>query len=163
MSIRHAIEQTLKDAPTRTVRELREAIGALGLTAERLAPLVQQPQQLPYGRTTLYSGERVEAVLIHLPPGSATFIHDHGCSVGCAKVLEGTVTNRLFRLDEAGYPCCAAEAEVRAGELLLAPRGQIHQLANGGRERAVSFHLYAPRLSGTQRYYAYEEALDYVI
>ncbi|UUZ89764.1 hypothetical protein LJK87_27275 [Paenibacillus sp. P25] len=69
----------------------------------------------PYGRTSLYLADGLEAVLIHLPAGAETYIHDHGASFGCAQVLEGRMINRMFRLDDYGYPEYTGESEVKQG------------------------------------------------
>ncbi|MCZ8517417.1 cysteine dioxygenase family protein [Paenibacillus filicis] len=163
MNLCDAVGQTLSGLRTYSPAELMERIRKLRITAEVAAPWVAEPQRLPYGRTSLYLEEGVEAVLIHLPGGAATHIHDHGASIGCARVLEGRMLNRIFRLDGYGYPEEAGEYEVREGEFLIAPRGQIHQMVNPSMKRMISFHLYAPRMSASRKYVPYEQALDYVI
>lgn len=163
MELRDALEQALREAYVFSPADLQAMIRRLDLTPERVAPWVAEPQRLPYGRTSLYLADGLEAVLIHLPAGAETYIHDHGASFGCAQVLEGRMINRMFRLDDYGYPEYTGESEVKQGEFFMAPRHQIHQMANPGETRMISFHLYAPKMSGTRRYVPYEQALDYVI
>ncbi|WP_163859093.1 cysteine dioxygenase [Paenibacillus elgii] len=158
------IERILSALPLHSTspKQLQAIMRGMDLSLEALSPYIAEPESLPYGRTSLYRTAAAEAVLIHLPPGTETYIHDHGTSVGCARLLEGTLTNRMFRLDGYGYPCLSGEVEIEEGSHYYAPKNQIHQLRNSGPQRAVAFHLYAPAPAG-KSYFPYEQVLDYVI
>jgi cysteine dioxygenase len=163
MDWKESIERALQDAYRPSQQQLQAVIESLELSIDKVSEYIADPGSLPYGRTSLFRSKETEAVLIHLPYGQETYIHDHGFSIGCAKVLEGVLTNRIYRLDAYGYPVFAAETISMTGSLFSAPMRQIHQLRSIGPGRAVSFHLYAPALSGVRNYYPYEQALDFVI
>lgn len=163
MKLLESIEQAFQHIDHTTLHELRGKIVSLGLTAELAAPWIEEPRLLPYGRKVVYQTEDVEVIVVHLPAGTETFIHDHGASIGCAYVLEGQLTNRVYRLSREGYAYEAGASVVEPGQFLYAPQGQIHQMCNTGPRRMVSFHVYAPKLSGSKSFYTYEQVLDYVI
>jgi cysteine dioxygenase len=143
--------------------EIRALIQSLELTPELVAPYAASPGEELYGRAVLYQNEEVDVILIHLPPGGETYIHDHGESSGCAMVIEGAVKNAIFRLDSYGYPHLQAEYPIEREHFLYAPKWQIHQLRNPHAERSLSIHVYAPSMRGNKRYLPYEEVLDFVI
>jgi cysteine dioxygenase len=163
MKLLETIEQAFHNVKDPSPHELRARIAELELTVEKIAEYISQPSHLPYGRRLLFQSDAVEAILIHLPAGSQTFIHDHGASVGCARILEGQMTNIVYNLDREGYAYELGRSTVNPYGFVQAPYGQIHQMSNEGRERMVSFHVYAPRMTGMKRYFTYEQVLDYVI
>jgi cysteine dioxygenase len=146
-----------------SIQQLQWLVRKLTMEPELIKPYVSEPVQLAYGRNVLYHSQHLEAIVIHLPPGAETAIHDHGCSVGCAVVIEGTMQNTVYQLDSYRYPVEVYQKEVRTGEMLIAPKGQIHKMSNRTDQRVVSLHVYAPRLTETQRYLPYEQVLDFVI
>lgn len=146
------------------VRELKVILSALDCTPELIAPYVSEPEGLPYGRNVLFRSDEVEAIVVHLPARSETYIHDHGCSAGCSLVVEGIMLNTIYKADERGEAVYAAQFRVKEGQTLPAPKGQIHQMSNPGARRTVSLHLYSPPLSGAKTYTRAEQyVLDYVI
>jgi cysteine dioxygenase len=165
MKVLQRVEKALAVLRQPTVRDLREMLSSLACTKEELAPYVTEPAQLPYGRHVIGRTEEAEVIVIHIPTRTETRIHDHGCSAGCALVIEGTLRNTIYRKEGRGEAVYASsEAILREGQLMDAPFGQIHQMANPASGRTVSLHVYAPPLSGTKTYRAAEEyVLDYVI
>ncbi|RKN84208.1 cysteine dioxygenase [Paenibacillus ginsengarvi] len=143
---------------------LQEALGTLQGTKELIAPYVTEPEHLPYGRNVLFRSAYVEAIVVHIPAYRKTFIHDHGSSIGCAQVMEGSILNSIYTLNDLGETTFASQALVKEGQIVLAPNGQVHQMINPGNRRAVSLHLYTPPLAGTKSFRRDEEyVLDYVI
>jgi cysteine dioxygenase len=163
MKLLETIEQAFRHMTAPEPQQLRAAIASLELTPEKVGRYIQEPTFLPYGRTVLYQTDALEVILVHLPPGSRTLIHDHGASIGCAYVLEGELTNAGYRLDSYGYAVECAAAVVGPQQFLYAPEGQVHQMRNESQQRMLSFHVYAPRMNNTQVYRTYEQVLDYVI
>ncbi|WP_284644719.1 cysteine dioxygenase [Paenibacillus silviterrae] len=157
------IEATFAGVTKPTPHEIRALIQSLKLTAEELEEHVSDPGELSYGRTVLYQNEEVDVILIHLPPGGETRIHDHGESSGCAMVVEGAVMNCIYKLDSYGYPHLQAEHPVVREHFLYAPKWQIHQLQNPHAVRSLSVHVYAPSMRGNRAYLPYEQVLDFVI
>lgn len=157
------IDQIFAGVAKPSPHEIRALIQRLNLTAEQLEAYVADPGELSYGRTLLYQNEEVDVILIHLPPGGETMIHDHGDSSGCAMVVEGAVNNCIYRLDGYGYPHLLTDYPVERGHFLYAPKQQIHQLQNPHSVRSLSVHVYAPKMQGNKAYLPYEEVLDFVI
>lgn len=159
------LETELEKLQAPTVAELRSALSAAGCTKEDIAPYVTEPADgRAYGRNVLYRSEHVEAVAIHLPPGTATAVHDHGDSIGCAAILEGSLRNDIYRKTDYGMAVDAGAVTVMSGRHLVAPHGQVHRMRNDNSERMVSLHLYAPPLAGVRCYMPEDDALlDYVI
>ncbi|KIL41564.1 hypothetical protein SD70_06815 [Gordoniibacillus kamchatkensis] len=148
-----------------TAAELFAALQAAPCTKEDLAAFVTEPEAgRAYGRNVLYRSNHVEAIVVHLPPGAATSVHDHGDSVGCAKVVEGELCNAIYRKSDYGMAAETGAVTVAAGKHVFAPHGQIHQMRSSGNGRTVSLHLYAPPIAGMKIYVPEELAvLDYVI
>ncbi|TDF97517.1 cysteine dioxygenase [Paenibacillus piri] len=163
MKLLESIEQAFRSVNNPAPHELKAIILKLELTPEKVAPYIAEPSSLPYGRTVLRQSDDAEVILIHLPQGSQTFIHDHGASTGCAFILEGRMTNVVYRLDNYGYARESGEIGLQERQFLFATRGQVHQMRNAGPSRLVSFHVYTPRLTDTRTYRTYEQVLDYVI
>jgi cysteine dioxygenase len=115
-------------------------------------PHVTEPVGHAYGRNVVYADERMEAIVIHLPAGAATAVHDHGVSIGCAVVVEGCMTNEVYTLEANGKVRFDEGSEIRPGERMPSPAGVIHRMRNDGNSRLVSLHVYAPPLSGMTRY-----------
>ncbi|MCZ8519239.1 cysteine dioxygenase [Paenibacillus caseinilyticus] len=157
------VEKGLSGLSQASPKELRVLMQGLDLSLSRLEPYISEPHALPYGRTSIVRSEEAEAVLIHLPAGKETFIHDHGDAVGCMFLVQGMLVNRMFRLDSYGYPHQRGEAAVAEHSFFYAPKNQIHQLVNPGESRALSFHIYTPAPAKARTYLRYEEVLDYVI
>jgi cysteine dioxygenase len=163
MKLVESVQQAFQNMTNPSPHELRAVIGRLLLTSETVSPYLAEPSFLPYGRTVMFQSDSVEVILIHLPSGSQTWIHDHGASVGCAYIVEGQLTNTLFRPGPEGYVYECGESCVTEGQFMYAPQGQIHQMSNKGSDRMVSLHVYTPKLSGMKKYSTYEQVLDFVI
>ncbi|SEG42562.1 cysteine dioxygenase family protein [Paenibacillus sp. UNC499MF] len=163
MNLLQSIEHAFGGLKKPTMNELRAGLEALSLTKDKIAPHVTEPERLAYGRHVLLRTADVEVVVIHLPGHGKTAIHDHGSSIGCARVIEGEMLNVWYELDRGGYPEPFMAAPVASGECMYAPRGQIHEMRNEHKERIVSLHVYSPPLTGTKAYLPYREVLDFVI
>ncbi|UQZ86522.1 Cysteine dioxygenase [Paenibacillus konkukensis] len=163
MKLLESIEQAFRNMTDPSPYDLRQAIQQLELKEEEVSSYVAEPSYLPYGRKVLFQSEVVEVILIHLPAGRETMIHDHGASRGCAYVVEGELTNKIYELGAEGYVDESGESVVKQGQFLYAPEGMIHQMCNTGTRRVVSLHAYTPAMSNTKVYHTYEQVLDYVI
>ncbi|PYI55817.1 cysteine dioxygenase [Paenibacillus flagellatus] len=164
MTFLQRVEMALSALHKPTLRELRETLSALLCTPEAIAPYVTEPDGLPYGRNVLFRTEEAEAIVVHLPGHTETYIHDHGASFGCAQVVEGVLVNSIYRAVGENEAAFAAETRLSAGQFVLAPPGQVHRMSNPTEGRTVSLHVYAPPLSGARTYSPTDEyVLDYVI
>ncbi|HZG76556.1 MAG TPA: cysteine dioxygenase family protein [Paenibacillus sp.] len=129
-----------------------DALRGITELAALARPHATEPDGHAYGRNVVYADERMEAIVIHLPAGAATAVHDHGASIGCAIVVEGCMTNEVYRLGADGRVRLEEAEAIRAGEPMPSPAGVIHRMRNDGDARLVSLHVYAPPLRGMTRY-----------
>ena len=83
--------------------------------------------------------------LISWPPGTGTGWHDHGAAAGAFTVVSGL-------LNEYTWDGGRQVQTLGAGRSRTFAPGHIHDVQNLGRERALSVHAYAPRLSSMARY-----------
>lgn len=132
-------------------RELSRAVGdslARALAAGDLLDGVDlTPNADSYRQVVLHAepdGSFSIVALVWLP-GQMTAVHDHlsWCVVGVAK---GSETETTFRLEQGSKDVYLVEAGERSNptgsvEVLLPP-GDIHRVANGGDDVAVSIHIY---------------------
>jgi cysteine dioxygenase len=148
------LHRSLQNLHRPDVWRLRQAVEQLGCTRERIATLVTKPQPLlSYGRNVVFRSDRFEAIVIHLPPGTETPIHDHGDSIGCVQVVAGTLENRVFTLNPgATEPVLSSNGRHLPGEYVLIGPGLIHAMRNAGEEPMISFHVYTPPLESAKQY-----------
>lgn len=155
--MREWISARFQEEKTFTVERIRSALKDLQDAAALTQPHIEPPGRYPYGRAVVYADDRFEAIVIHLPPGAATAVHDHGASVGCAIVAEGRLTNVLYRCGDDGRLKRTWAEAISPGECMPSPAGVIHRMRNDGETRAVSLHVYAPPLGAMNRYESADE------
>lgn len=148
-----------------TVAELNEVLRRTECDKDHIQPYVTDPLPgMAYGRNVVYRSQDVEAIIVHLPAGARTSIHNHGDSIGCVRVIEGQMGNVMYRAEGFGLANEIGTVYVAAGSCCAAPHGQIHQMRNVGEDRMVSLHLYSPPLQGMRTFRPEKEAvLDFVI
>lgn len=139
--------------------QIRHILQSLPFSEDFAATYATEPDKFPYGRNVLCRTPQFEAILIHLPAFAQTFIHDHGDSVGCAIVLEGTLLNEEFRLNADGQAEASAMHQVVGGNCFEAEAGLIHRMSNPSASRTVSFHVYAPPLQRARTYAQAKEVM----
>lgn len=104
------------------------------------------PPTLPYGRNTLFSSGRFEAVLMNWKPGRSSNIHDHGRSFGCVLGLHGSCRTLLFGSDLGLLNI----NNIEAGQICDVPKGIFHQIENPTAEFAATLHFYLPPIENMQ-------------
>lgn len=89
-----------------------------------------------------------EIWLLSWLPGQHTGFHDHGDAAGAFGVAQGELRESLARprSRRLRYRTAAPGSVTRFG------RQHLHDVANAGREPAVSVHAYSPPLTAMQRY-----------
>jgi hypothetical protein len=92
-----------------------------------------------------------EAWAIAWPPGGAIKLHDHGQAGGAVVVAAGALVETTVRASRDGRAVIGTH-RVSAGEHRCFGPHYIHDLVNDGENRALSVHVYGPRLS-TMSYY----------
>jgi hypothetical protein len=104
-----------------------------------------------------------EAWLLTWLPGQSTALHDHGGSSGAFTVLSGTVDESVLLPAAAAVAAGRAtrapravkrvrSCRYRAGEVRSFGPGHLRDVAARGGERAITLHVYTPRLTTMTRY-----------
>jgi cysteine dioxygenase len=124
-----------------------------------IQPYVTEPKEYPYGRNIIFKSNDIEIIVIHLPANSHTFIHDHGKSECCGRVIQGEIVNVEYEANEHDQVRISKEHHVHAGEIFSTPLGVIHQMQNRQAERVISLHAYSPPIIGL-KIYAQPELLN---
>jgi Cysteine dioxygenase type I len=111
----------------------------------------------PRFSTRLATAPGWEAWLLTWLPGQSTALHDHGGSDGAFLVLAGELDESvpIRRVPRVGAPARLGLSthRYRTGEVRTFGADHLHDVANRtGCGRAVSLHVYAPRLTSMTRY-----------
>ena len=93
-----------------------------------------------------------EVLLVGWLPGQRSAPHGHGESFGLTCVLEGALTEVVYRLAPGGQVMRAERHVHRAGSVFREQPHTIHHVEHAGRSRTVSLHLYAPPLERMELY-----------
>ncbi|PTM59394.1 cysteine dioxygenase [Desmospora activa] len=154
MNLAQQLRDFLESVEQPCTRKVEKAIQTTGCTLERIAPFIKGPgDRLKYGRNVILRSDLFEGLVINLPGGVATPVHDHGESMGCVYVISGAFINRLYMVEENSSKVMPfSESRVDKGESLFIERGVIHSMYNPGKERMISLHVYFPPLSGNRIY-----------
>ena len=104
-----------------------------------------------YTRNLVCRTPRFDMLVLCWRPGHVTTIHDHCGSLNVTRVVQGTLTARLFVPEGRPTPdrCLVkleSEERLGAGGFSLVDRAEIHQLANTSSEELVTLHVYAKPL-----------------
>jgi len=92
-----------------------------------------------------------EAWAIAWPPGGRIELHDHGRSRGAVVVAEGALLETTVRATKEGVAVIGSR-RLSAGEHRTFGPHYVHDLINDDRHRAVSVHVYGPRLTSMSYY-----------
>ena len=133
--------------------------------ARRLAgrPDLWQPlvrYTVPRHHARLASGRDWEAWLLTWLPGQSTGLHDHGGAAGAFAVLVGQVDESLPLRATASGPVRLISRRYRAGHVRAFGTEHVHDVAALSGRRAVTLHVYAPRLTTMTRYALVDGRLD---
>ena len=130
----------------------REIARSLAGRTELWRPLVRYTE--PRFHTRIATGPTWEAWLLTWLPGQSTALHDHGGSAGAFAVLAGTVDEDVLVPRAPGAPGGAhlTGRRLRAGQVRAFGSHHVHDVAARGGRRAVTLHVYAPRLTIMTRY-----------
>lgn len=104
-----------------------------------------------YTRTLLYDNPNLSVYKICWLSGQSSDIHGHLGSLCATYVIQGILTNRVFRLSN-NYPLLEFEEELLAGAVTFLDRDGVHQSLNASLTPVISLHFYTPRLTGIKRF-----------
>jgi len=102
-------------------------------------------------RIRLRAAEDHEVWLVSWLPGHRTGLHDHGDASAVFTVATGRLRERAVTFGPKGT-LVETGREISPGEVRVFGPRQIRELINPGPGRAVSVHVYAPRLSDGHEY-----------
>jgi hypothetical protein len=103
--------------------------------------------------TRLAVGPDWEAWLLTWLPGQSTSLHDHGGSSGAFAVLAGLVDESLpLRTGGDTGRTHLLTRRYRAGQVRCFGSDHVHDVAARAGRRAVTLHVYTPRLATMRRY-----------
>lgn len=132
--------------------DLMNALRALGVSREEVTPFVTEPINLPYGRNFIYQDRNVEVVVINLPGGVSSLPHDHGVSDAYELVIEGELSNSLYKKNDEGEVFHKDETVFVENEICQVPKGKIHAIKNNQLDRAVILTIYCPPIIRQKMY-----------
>ena len=96
--------------------------------------IIEKAQANANFRQVLFTGERSQLVVMHIPPGGEIGMetHDH-------------VEQALFFLSGAGRAILnGVESRIQAGDAVVVTPGTRHNIVNDGREPLKIYTIYAP-------------------
>lgn len=112
-----------------------------------------------YRRLVVHADERCEVVVVHLPPGAVTPIHDHNDAVGYVHVASGMIINRIYRKNVCGTIALSEEQFIPKEHGCHLAEGLIHAMHNPSHVDAYTVHVYAPPFGKAN---FYEDVPDYI-
>lgn len=145
MELYECIEEMFSGLKNPSVKDLAASLKQIPNASELSQRYIKEPDQYAYGRNAIYRNHELEMILIHIPSGKETAVHDHGQSIGCAMVLEGKLLNSIYR-STGDHAELSNSYFVQKGECLFSTKGLIHKMSNPTSERMVSLHVYSPPL-----------------
>lgn len=127
---------------------LRERSGLLALARRLDTPLG--------GRAwaRVFDSSDADGWLIAWEPSSRVGSHDHGDSRGVVHVLRGVLVETYSSIATQGRKHVR---RIARGTTVSIPPYRVHDVANGAATRALSLHVYAPRLT-TMTFYPPSQA-----
>lgn len=96
MQLIHNIRKAFNNLCNYDTFNLIHTIQSLNISLHKIAPFITSPVNLEYGRNVIYQSEFVEILVLNFPSKAKTFVHDHGISVGCILIVNGTLQNITY-------------------------------------------------------------------
>ncbi len=114
------ISNCLRPLNKPSIERLRQALLKLNATYDELAPYIQSSREKPYYRKLLFQSKQVELLLMNWS-GLDCAPHDHGASYGWIQVIEGNVSNQLFKVKSNELPELFVEKRYKQGKTFFCP------------------------------------------
>ncbi|APH02127.1 cysteine dioxygenase [Janibacter indicus] len=111
--------------------------------ADTLGPDLERPGERSW--RLLADSPQLQVWLIRWPVGTGTGWHDHGGARGGFAVVRGTLTEQTRERSVVATELAEGEGQAFGGS-------HLHDVANLGREVAVSVHAYSPTLAQMTHY-----------
>jgi uncharacterized NAD(P)/FAD-binding protein YdhS/predicted metal-dependent enzyme (double-stranded beta helix superfamily) len=131
----------------------RRLLTEAALTEEEVASYVE-PRPGSYARRCVARRERYEVLVLTWMPGQGSVAHDHSGSLCGLKVVQGQLTEQLYRSGPDGQVRCASASSLGVGQITVDPGIVVHALSNSAdpAEILVTVHIYSPPLPEVRRY-----------
>ena len=128
--------------------ELGVRLESMPLNLEALKEHIVYTEDNGYQRNIIKKTEHYEMVAITWRSGQATPIHDHTGSDCAFLIVEGSSTETIYELDDAGLAVPSAVRDYAPGEVCAAEEPDIHRISNETDGNLINLHVYTPPLSG---------------
>lgn len=128
---------------------LQSRLLELELTFNRLRFYLSDPGEAPYGRQVIFRSPACECIVMNWSYDQDSLPHNHADAEGWMVVVSGYARNVYY--DES--LSVVSEEIIRPGQMFFLPKGVIHKMGNASNATLrplVTFHLYAPPISGMQ-------------
>lgn len=98
-----------------------------------------------YGHQILFRNDSVEALVMCWGPGQLSGVHPHkNSALNVTKVLQNSISQQRYILDEKRKLVRWKEETVSAGEITFTDRYEWHQLVNKSGEDCITLNVYTP-------------------
>ena len=125
---------------------LKDALGRVELSDDDLNRCAHFSDEA-YQRNLIHTGPAYEALLLCWRPGQRTPIHDHRGSACGVKVIQGTVTETVFKHRPNGWVYATESHDLSAGGVCGSNDMDTHQLSNlSETDTLITMHIYSPPL-----------------
>ncbi|MGR5926807.1 cysteine dioxygenase [Bacillus pacificus] len=88
----------------------------------------------------------MEILVLNFPSKAKTLIHDHGISIGCILIVNGTLQNITYEKNSKRI------GRVYRGKYFHRKKDTVHKMYNATDSTAITFHVYSPPLKDVQIY-----------
>ncbi len=131
----------------------RRLLEQANLTQRELAPFVEQRSDT-YAQHTVVRRETYELMVVTWGPGQESAAHDHPGSLCGLKVVQGTLTEKIYASGPDGQVRLMTVFDVSAGNITIDSGATVRGLANTSASGppTVTVHLYSPPLSEARHY-----------
>ncbi|MBG9613644.1 cysteine dioxygenase [Bacillus cereus] len=155
MNFIESIKRNFDSLQSYCLQELMQVVQTLDLSLENIVPYITKPQQLEYGRNIIYHTKKIEVMVLYFPSLAKTLIHDHGTSIGCIYVVQGSLQNHLYTLgSDKTKPTYNQVQHFTQGDVFSVDDDTIHMMQNPTLLPTITFHVYCPPLEGVKIHFA---------
>ncbi|WP_259417604.1 cysteine dioxygenase [Bacillus toyonensis] len=146
MHLIHNISKAFCNLCSYDTENLIHAIQSLNISLHKISPFITSPVNHEYGRNVIYQSEFVEILVLKFPRKAKTFVHDHGISLGCILIVDGTLQNITYENNSERIE------EFSEGNIFTVKKDTVHKMYNATDSTAITFHVYSPPLKDVQIY-----------
>jgi cysteine dioxygenase len=126
---------------------MQDILDRLVVTAEEVQPHALFSEKR-YARNLVYKDREFEIMIMCWKAGQRSSIHDHAGALGGIRILQGELTESLFKKAANGMIKSLSSADYAIEDTRVEETSLIHQISNLQAEegKTVSVHLYIPPL-----------------